>query len=125
MSSPADGSSFWESVIGRLHKTVLVKFKKWHYGINGIMAESVTKIDNAGRVVIPKEIRERMGLTQDTTLLVTEASDDIVVLKKLDVKGLASKLRRELKGMDVEDVAKRVEKQSNEQARKEYKALRD
>lgn len=88
------------------------------------MAASVIKIDKAGRVVIPKEIREKMGLAQDTTLLVTEASDDIVVLKKLDVKGLASKLRRELKGVDVESIAKRVDKRSNEQARKEYKALR-
>lgn len=103
---------------------MLAKFKKWNCGINGIMAESVTKIDKAGRVVIPKEIRDKMGLEQDTTLLVTEASDDIVVLKKLDVRGLASKLRRELRGVDVEGIAKRVEKGSNEQARKEYKALR-
>ena len=88
------------------------------------MAESVTKIDKAGRVVIPKEIREKMGLAQDTTLLVTEAADDIVVLKKLDVKGLASKLRQELKGVDVEGIAKRVEKGSNEQARKEFKTIR-
>lgn len=102
----------------------LTMFKRWYCGINGIMAEAVTKIDKAGRVVIPKEIREKMGLEQDTTLLVTEASDDIVILKKLDVKGLASKLRRELRGIDVEGIAKKVEKRSNEQARKEYKALR-
>lgn len=88
------------------------------------MTESVTKIDKAGRVVIPKEIRDKMGLEQDTTLLVTEASEDIVILKKLDVKSLASKLRRELKEVDVEGIAKSVEKGSNEQARKEYKALR-
>jgi len=89
------------------------------------MVETVTKIDRAGRVVIPKEIRERMGLKEDTTLLVVDATDEIVVLKKLDVKELAKRLRQELRGIDVEAIGRRVEEESNEQARKEYQALRD
>ncbi|MCP8316160.1 MAG: AbrB/MazE/SpoVT family DNA-binding domain-containing protein [archaeon] len=89
------------------------------------MVEAVTKMDKAGRVVIPKEIRERMGLKEDTTLLVADATDEIVVLKKLDVKELAKRLRRELRGIDVEAIGRRVEEASNEQARKEYQALRD
>lgn len=88
------------------------------------MVEAVARMDKAGRVVIPKEIRERMGLTEETTLLVTDASDEIVVLKKLDMKDLARRLRKELKGVDVEVIARRVEEESNEQARKENKALR-
>lgn len=89
------------------------------------MVEAVTKMDRAGRVVIPKEVRERMGLKEDTTLLVADATDEIVILKKLDVKELAKRLRQELKGIDVETIAKRVEEESNEQARKEQQALRD
>jgi len=89
------------------------------------MVETVTKIDRAGRVVIPKEIRERMGLKEDTTLLVVDATDEIVILKKLDVKELAKRLRQELRGIDVEAIGRRVEEESNEQARKEYQALRD
>lgn len=89
------------------------------------MVELVTKIDKAGRVVIPKEIRERMGLTEDTALLVADATDEIVVLKKLDVRELAKRLRQELKGIDVETIARRVEEESNERARKEHQALRD
>lgn len=88
------------------------------------MAESVTKIDKAGRIIIPKEIRQKMGLTENTTLLITDAANDVVVLKKVDIKELARKLRQELSGVDVEAVAKRVEKKSNEEAKKEYKALR-
>jgi AbrB family looped-hinge helix DNA binding protein len=88
------------------------------------MADSVTRIDKAGRVIIPKVIRERMGLVQDTTLLISHASKDIVVLKKLDVKELAQNLQRELKGIDIEGISKRVEKRANEQARKRYKAIR-
>lgn len=89
------------------------------------MTESVTKMDGAGRIVIPKEIRERMGLAQDTTLLVSEVAGDIVILKKLDVKELARKLRQELKGANVEAISGKVEKKSHEQARRSYKALRN
>lgn len=88
------------------------------------MAEAVTKIDKAGRVVIPKEIRERMGLKDDGALLVTELGAGIVVIKKLDIGDLAERLRRELKATDVVSVAARVEEESNERARKDHKALR-
>ena len=36
------------------------------------MVEAITTIDKAGRVVIPKEIRERMNLKGDSALLVAE-----------------------------------------------------
>jgi len=89
------------------------------------MAEAVTKIDKAGRVVIPKEIRVRMGLKEDSALLIVEADKGVVVLKKLDVEELAGRLRRELKGIDVEAIAGRVEEESNERARKAHKTLRN
>ena len=88
------------------------------------MVEAVTKIDKAGRVVIPKEIREKMDLKEDSTLLVTDAGGGIVVLKKLDIGELARRLRGELKGRNVESIARRVEEESNERAAKEHKALR-
>ena len=87
------------------------------------MVEAVTTIDRAGRVVIPKQIRDRMGLEEDTALLVADAGET-VVLKKLDVKELAKRLRQELKGIDIDAVGRRIEDESNERARKERKALR-
>jgi len=36
------------------------------------MVEAITTIDKAGRVVIPKEIRDRMNLAEDSSLLVAE-----------------------------------------------------
>lgn len=93
--------------------------------MNGIMAETVTKIDKAGRVVIPKEIRERMGLKEDSALLIVEADNGIVVLKKLDIEELARRLKQELKVVDVEAIAQKVEEESNERARKEHKTLRN
>ena len=89
------------------------------------MVEAVTKIDKAGRVVIPKEIRERMGLKEDSALLVAEGNRGVVILKKLDIEELTRRLRQELKEVDVEAIAGRVEEESNERARKEHKALRN
>ncbi len=85
---------------------------------------TVTKIDKAGRVVIPKEIRERMDLKEDSSLLISESDNGVVILKKLDVEEMAKRLRQELKGVNVEDIARRIEVESNERARKEHKILR-
>lgn len=86
--------------------------------------ETVTKIDRAGRVVIPKEIRERMELKEDSSLLISETNRGVLILKKLDIEEMGKRLRQEIKGVNVEDIAKRIEVESNERARKEHKILR-
>lgn len=89
------------------------------------MTEAITTIDRAGRVVIPKEIRERMRLEENTTLLLVEANKDSLILKKLDIQQIAERLRGELKRKNVDEIARRVEQESNERVRKEGpKALR-
>jgi AbrB family looped-hinge helix DNA binding protein len=95
----------------------------YHFSIYGRM-EAVTKIDKAGRVVIPKQIRERMNLKEDSSLLVTESGSGVLLLKKLDIEELGKRLRKELKGVEVERIARKVEEESNERARKAYKVLR-
>ena len=90
------------------------------------MVEAITTIDKAGRVVIPKEIRERMNLGEDSALLVAETESGVLILKKLDIKEIADRLRVELKGKDLDEIARRVEEGSNERVRKgeRPKALR-
>ena len=83
----------------------------------------MTTIDKAGRVVIPKEIRERLDLGGDSALLVAETDDDTIILKKLDVKEIADRLRGELKGKNLDEIARRAERDSNERARSK-KAIR-
>lgn len=82
------------------------------------MTEAITTIDRAGRVVIPKEIRERMDLKENNTLLVAETDSGVLILKKLDLKDISDRLRAELKGKDVDEMARRVEEESNERVRK-------
>lgn len=86
--------------------------------------EAVTKIDKAGRIVIPKEIRKNMDLKEDSSLLISETDKGVVVLKKLDLEEMAKRLRQELKGVNVDEIARKIEVGSNERARKEHKILR-
>ena len=90
------------------------------------MVEAITTIDKAGRVVIPKEIRDRMNLAEDNALLVAETDGGVLILKKLDIKEIADRLRVELKGKDVDEVARRIETESNDRVRRgeRPKALR-
>jgi len=82
------------------------------------MVEVITTIDKAGRVVIPKEIRERMELKEDSALLVAETDRGVLILKKLDIKEIADRLRVELKGKDLDEMVGRIEEESNERVRK-------
>jgi len=90
------------------------------------MVEAITTIDKAGRVVIPKEIRDRMNLAEDSALLVAETDGGVLILKKLEIKEIADRLRVELKGKDVDEVARRIETESNDRVRRgeRPKALR-
>jgi AbrB family looped-hinge helix DNA binding protein len=83
------------------------------------MVDAVTTIDKAGRVVIPKEIREKMHLKENSILLVVETDGDALILKKLDIQQIAERLRWELKGKNLDGIARKVEAQSNERVRKE------
>lgn len=83
------------------------------------MVEAVTTIDKAGRVVIPKEIREKMHLEENSILLLAETDKDALILKKLDIRQIADRLRWELKGKDLDEMARKVEAESNERVRRE------
>jgi AbrB family looped-hinge helix DNA binding protein len=50
----------------------------------------VTKVSDKGQVVIPKEIREKVGFTVGSRLIVV-ATDDAVVLQKVET--IAGKVR--------------------------------
>jgi AbrB family looped-hinge helix DNA binding protein len=50
----------------------------------------ITKVTDKGQVVIPKEIRDKMGFAEGTRLIVV-ASGDAVVLQK--VEAVAGKIR--------------------------------
>jgi len=59
----------------------------------------VTVVSSKGQVVIPKEIRRRLGITPKTKMLVY-GYRDAVILKKIEVPGVEKKLREMYRRID-------------------------
>jgi len=75
----------------------------------------VVAVDDKGRVVIPKELRKRLGLRRGEQLLLVAVSDDTIVLRKLDVRKLLATIAREVseKGVPLEKIDLEVEKEAD------------
>lgn len=84
-------------------------------GIVGIMVEVVV-VDEKGRVVIPRGVRERLGLSKGSRLLLVELGGDTIVLRKLDVKKVLETIAREVRrnGIDLEEIEREVEEEADE-----------
>jgi len=83
----------------------------------------IVTIDNSGRLVIPEIIRKKLHLTKNVPLLITELDDDKILIKKLDRDEIEKKLREELKGSDINKIAREVRIEVNETAKKKYAAI--
>ena len=59
----------------------------------------VTVVSSKGQVVIPKEIRRRLGITPKTKMLVY-GYRDAVIMKKIEVPGVEKKLREMYRRID-------------------------
>ncbi len=80
----------------------------------------IVGVDSAGRLIIPKDIRKRMGIDEHSKLLITDVKDDIIVIKKMNIWEIVKRLQDELKGVDIDKIQKEVEAETNEEARKKY-----
>jgi len=75
----------------------------------------VVAVVDKGRVVIPKEVRKRLGLRKGEQLLLVAVSDDTIVLRKLDVRKLLATIAREVseKGVPLEKIDLEVENEAD------------
>ena len=85
--------------------------------------EDIVAVDRAGRVVIPKAIREAAGIDERAKLLIALADAGRIVLQKLDVDTLAARLEKEVAGRDVEAIARRVREEVRARIRRSYPDL--
>ena len=85
----------------------------------------IVNIDRSGRLVIPEFIRKKLHLSKDVPLLITEIDDDKILIKKLDRDDIEKRLREELSGIDIDNVAREVRAEVNEEAKKRYKSILD
>lgn len=85
--------------------------------------EDIVAVDRAGRVVIPKAIREAAGINERAKLLIAVTEAGRIVLQKLDLETLTTRLEKELAGKDVDAIARRVREEVRARIRKEYPDL--
>ncbi len=73
--------------------------------------------DGSGRIVIPKRIRDEFGIKGRTQFLLSSNEKGEIILQKIDVEEMASRLQEELKDVPVEALAQSIRKEINEKIR--------
>ena len=83
------------------------------------MAE-IVETDGSGRIVIPKSVRQELGIKEKTKFLLSTRGRSQLLLQKLDVNEIAKRLEEELRGTDVDAVVKSVRKEIQRKIRAKY-----
>jgi len=85
------------------------------------MAE-IVEVDGSGRIVLPKRLREELGIKARTRLMLTRRGETLVAIR-FDVDELTRRLESELEGVKVEQLAESVRKEINEKIARERPEL--
>ncbi len=80
----------------------------------------LTKVDTKGRVVIPKDIRKRMGIKPGEEFLITEIDEDTIVMKRFDVRKMLEEMIKNAKGINLHELKEETEKEGNRVAKELY-----
>ena len=82
-----------------------------------------TKVDDKGRVVLPNDLRRRLGINPGDEFAVDELGPDAIVLKKIDLKSLLDEIIEKAKNVDLDKFEAEIEDEANKLARQKYKVL--
>jgi AbrB family looped-hinge helix DNA binding protein len=85
----------------------------------------VVESDASGRIVIPKAVRQALGIRGRTRFLLLERGEGQLVLQRLHVDEIARRLERELAGRDVDSIVRKVKQELNRKIKKQYPDLLD
>lgn len=85
----------------------------------------VVESDASGRIVIPKAVRQALGIRGRTRFLLLERGDGQLVLQRLHVDEIARRLERELDGRDVDFIVRKVKQELNRKIKNQYPDLLD
>jgi AbrB family looped-hinge helix DNA binding protein len=85
-----------------------------------VVKVEITSVDKAGRIVLPKETRGRLGINEKTKLLLAEVKGDTIILKKISVQEMAKQLEVDLKNVDLMSLFKKVRDETNEKVKRAY-----
>lgn len=72
-------------------------------------------VDALGRILLPKGLRDEMHLKAGSRLLAANL-DGKLLLKPMDLKALAKQMHDELKGVDIDTIARNIRAEANREA---------
>ena len=81
----------------------------------------VAKIDEKGRILLPKEIRDRMNIKPGEEFLVKDVDENAVILKRIDVRKMLEDLIEKAKSVDLEKLEREIEEEGNRVAKRKYR----
>lgn len=90
---------------------------------NRLKAMPFTKVDEKGRVVLPSELRRKLGISPGDEFAVEKLGDDAIVLKKVDFRALIDEIIEKAKNADLDRLEAEIEEEANKLARQKYKVL--
>ncbi len=85
----------------------------------------IVSVDRSGRLVIPKSLRDELGIEEGTKFLISSSENGRVFLQKFDIEELSARLEKEVKSVDIDSAVEKVRKEMNEKAKKRYPAIFD
>ncbi len=85
----------------------------------------LTKVDEKGRIVIPKEIRRKLKIKPGEEFVVTELDGDTLIVKRFNVKKMLEGLIEKAKDVDLEKLQMETAEEGNRVARKKYREVFD
>lgn len=83
----------------------------------------LTKVDDKGRVVLPRELRSKLDINPGDEFIVDELGPGSLVLKKVDLRAMIEDIIEKAKNMDLDQLEAEIEEEADKLARQKYKVL--
>jgi AbrB family looped-hinge helix DNA binding protein len=84
---------------------------------------SIVKLDENGRIMLPADLIAKLKLSPGDELVVGEATNDSILLKKKDLRTVLEGVIKEAQKVDLDKLERDVEEEGNRIAREKYKVF--
>jgi AbrB family transcriptional regulator (stage V sporulation protein T) len=93
------------------------KWVKW----DEVWDMPLAKIDDRGRVQLPSNLRRKMKLKEGDEFAVEDLGEDTIILKRIDLRALLNDAIEKAKSVDLDELEREIEEESNQLARQKFK----
>jgi len=81
----------------------------------------ITRVDGKGRILLPKDIRNKLKIKKGDEFLITEIDNETIILKRFDVKKMLKELVEKAKDIDIDNLEREASEEGNRIAKEKYK----